>query len=146
MLHDYPGSGGVWKMIEIRGPIRYVIDASEQEDGTWGLNYREYFTETDWNDARKYSTELFAKMKGFMAVEMNDEKRMATITMSGSKDKIMNMLAAEFLGFSGLGEMSLKDLFGVFTMKLAQASAFETINDEEPKIEEDLKRLETANG
>ena len=112
-------------MIEIRGPIRYEIDASEQEDGSWVLHYAECFTEKDWNDARSDSAEAFAKMKSFMDVEMNDEKRMATITMRGTKGKVMNMLAGEFLSFSRLGEMSLKDLFGVVTMKLAHAGAFE---------------------
>ncbi len=119
-------------MIEIRGPIRYGIDASEQEDGTWVLHYSEYFNEKDWNEASKDSAELLSKMKGFMEVEMDDEKRMAFIKMSGTKGKIMNMLAAEFLSFSGLGEMSLKDLFGVVVMKLAQAGAFEENKQEKP--------------
>ena len=112
-------------MIEIRGPIRYEIDTSEQEDGTWVINYTEHFNEKDWNDARKASAEVFAKMKGFMEVEMDDEKRSARITMRGSKNQVMSMLAGEFLCFSRLGEMSLKDLFGMMTFKLAQAGAFE---------------------
>ena len=114
-------------MIEIRGPIRYEIEASEQEDGTWVLHYTEYFNKKDWNDARKDSAEVFGKMKGFMEVEMDDEKRRATIKMSGSKGKVMNMLAAEFLAFSRLGEMSLKELFGVIAMKMAEASMFENL-------------------
>lgn len=112
-------------MIDIRGPIRYEIDASEQEDGTWMLHYRESFNEKDWKDARSESAKVFEKMKEFMEVEMDDEKCRATITMRGSKNQVMSMLAGEFLAFSRLGEMSLKDLFGVFTMKLAQAGAFE---------------------
>ena len=112
-------------MIEIRGPIRYEIDTSEQEDGTWVINYTEYFSEKDWNDARSDSEKVFAKMKGFMDVKMDDEKRMAYITMRGSKNQVMSMLAGEFLAFSRLGEMSLKDLFGLMTVKLAQAGAFE---------------------
>lgn len=112
-------------MIEIRGPIRYEIDASEQEDGKWLIQYTEYFNEKDWNDARSTSAEIFAQMKGFMEVEMDDEKRSAHITLTGSKNQIMNMLAGEFLAFSSLGEMSLKDLFGVVTLKLAQAGVFE---------------------
>jgi len=112
-------------MIEIRGPIRYEIDTSEQEDGMWVINYTEYFNEKDWNEARKTSAEVFAKMKGFMEVEMDDEKRSARITMRGSKNQVMSMLAGEFLCFSRLGEMSLKDLFGMMTFKLAQAGAFE---------------------
>lgn len=112
-------------MIEIRGPIRYEIDTSEQEDGTWVINYTEYFSEKDWNDARSDSAKVFAKMKGFMDVKMDDEKRRAYITMRGSKNMVMSMLAGEFLAFSRLGEMSLKDLFGLMTVKLAQAGAFE---------------------
>ena len=116
-------------MIEIKGPIRYEIDASEQEDGSWLLHYIEYFTEKDWSDAREHSAELFAKMKEFLDVEMDDEKCMATITMRGTKGKVMNMLALEFLSFSRLGEMSLKDLFGLMTLKLVQAGAFEEKED-----------------
>jgi len=112
-------------MIEIRGPIRYEIDTSEQGDGTWVINYTEYFNEKDWNDAMKASVEVFAKMEGFMEVEIDDEKRRAHITMRGSKNQVMSMLAGEFLCFSSLGEMSLKDLFGLMTFKLAQAGAFE---------------------
>jgi len=112
-------------MIDIRGPIRYEIDASEQEDGTWVLHYRESFNEKDWNDAKTESAEVFAKMKRFIEVEMEDEKRRAQITMRGSKNQVMSMLAGEFLAFSRLGEMSLKDLFGLMTLKLAQAGAFE---------------------
>ena len=112
-------------MIEIRGPIRYEIDASEQEDGEWVIQYTEYFNEKDWNDARSDSAEIFAQMKGFMDVKMDDEKRSAHITLRGSKNQIMNMLAGEFLAFSTMGEMSLKDLFGVVTLKLAQAGVFE---------------------
>ena len=112
-------------MIEIRGPIRYEIDASEQEDGNWLIQYTEYFNEKDWNDARSDSAEIFAQMMGFMEVKMDDKKRSAHITLSGSKNQIMNMLAGEFLAFSTMGEMSLKDLFGVVTLKLAQAGVFE---------------------
>jgi len=112
-------------MIEIRGPIRYEIDASEQEDGKWMIQYTEYFNEKDWNDARSNSADIFAQMMGFMEVKMDDEKRSAHITLSGSKNQIMNMLAGEFLAFSTMGEMSLKDLFGVVTLKLAQAGVFE---------------------
>ena len=116
-------------MIEIKGPIRYEIEAAEQEDGTWVLHYAEYFTEKDWRDASEHSSEMFEKMKGFMEVEMCDEKRMATITIRGTKGKVMNMLALEFLSFSRLGDMSLKDLFGMMTLKLVQAGAFEEKED-----------------
>jgi len=112
-------------MIEIRGPIRYEIDASEQEDGKWVIKYTEYFNEKDWNDARSDSAEIFAKMTGFMEVEMDDEKRSAQTKLRGSKNQIMSMLAGEFLCFSRMGEMSLKDLFGMMTLKLAKAGAFE---------------------
>jgi len=121
-------------MIEIKGPIRYEIDTSEQEDGTWVINYTEYFNEKDWNDARSDSAKVFAKMKGFMDVKMDDEKRRAYITMRGSKNQVMSMLAGEFLAFSRLGEMSLKELFGLMTMKLAKAGAFEEDKEkQEPK-------------
>ncbi len=117
-------------MIEVRGPIRYVIDASEQEDGTWILQYTEYFNEKDWNDAHSDSAEILAMMKGFMEVEMDDEKRSAHTTLRGSKNKIMNMLAAEFLSFSSLGEMSLKELFAMMTLRLAQAGILEKKEEE----------------
>ena len=112
-------------MIEIRGPIRYEIDASEQEDGKWLTQYTEYFNENDWNDARSDSAELFAQMKGFMDIEVDDEKRSTHITLRGPKNQIMNMLALEFLSFSTMGEMSLKELFGLMTVKLAQAGVLE---------------------
>ena len=112
-------------MIDIRGPIRYEIDASEQEDGKWMIQYTEYFNEKDWNDARSNSEDILSKMKGFMEVEIDDEKRSVHTTLRGSKKQIMNMLAAEFLSFSSMGEMSLKDLFGMMVLKLAQAGAFE---------------------
>lgn len=117
-------------MIEVRGPIRYEIYASEQEDGEWLLQYTEYFNEKDWNDARSDSAEIFAKMKGFMDVEMDDEKRSTHTTLRGSKDQIMNMLAGEFLAFSTMGETSLKELFGMMALELAQAGALEKKEEE----------------
>ena len=112
-------------MIELRSPIRYEIDAAEQENGSWVLNYKEHFNDKDWRDASKDSAEIFAKMKGLIEVDMDDEKRMASFTMRGTKNKIMNMLAGEFLSFSELGGTSLRDLFGIVTVKLAKTGAFE---------------------
>jgi hypothetical protein len=115
--------------VEIRSPIRYEIELADQWDGSWLLNYKEYFKERDWIEARKDSAEIFEKIRNLVDVKMDDVKHIVSITMRAKKTKIMNILASEFMSFSDLGEMNLKNLLGLVIARSTQMDISKERND-----------------
>ena len=110
--------------MEMVMPIGYEINARQShftEDGKpiWAIDYKEYHTEEGYEKAKPDSVELFDKM-GF-GVLFNDEEKSASWKIQGPKYQIVNMLAAEFLAISSIGEMPIKDLLGTLMNALGQS-------------------------
>jgi len=115
--------------VDVKVPIRYEITVgySHMHDDTeiWTLDYAEYHSEEDWEAIKKNMSELLDKMRGFIDIKTDNEKRKTYYSVQGPKDQILNALAAEFLSVSPLGDISLKKLFALFAVKLAQAGVLD---------------------
>lgn len=129
-------------MIVWKAPIKYEISAGRVTPGSvetldppvWQLSYVEYFTEEDWKEAREdtiKALEDFKKAFDVLGVEfeadLDDEENKASIFLKGTKNVVMGFLASEFIAFSEVGDITLREILGMASIGMAKMGAQEEI-------------------
>jgi len=94
--------------IDVRYPIRIEFEAYELEDGSWSVNYREYFRREDL-DAFRENVRLIEGAP--FSVTLDEERMMVEIRHTGPREIIFDGLCGEFLGLSGFAQKTLLELF-----------------------------------
>ena len=105
--------------MKILRPNRWIIDIWK-EDGVWHDKYIELISDTPKNRTAIKTTVKFlnitSNLSGFLTFKAKEIKREGMVglvikTTSNNLEPIGNQLASEFIFYSNLGDISLKDIF-----------------------------------
>lgn len=105
-------------MIEFKYPIKLNIDATELQDGTWRLNYQEYFNPEDLEAFKKsyiMLKELSDQVEKFTVV-LSELNCCIFVTLEAPRGVVFSFMCGEFFGLSNIAKLTLMDLFAGGTL------------------------------
>jgi len=102
-------------VIKLKYPIAYDIKAYETENGNWILQYVEEFP-PGYSEMIKDTVKDVKPLLPDADFEIWGDR--IIINLEASRDKVLNVLAGEFLGVSPLGKMQLNELLVTLCLKM----------------------------
>lgn len=95
--------------LELRLPISLSFTAEEQPDGTWRLDYIEFFKKEDL-EAFRTSVAIIENITN-IDVTLDEENCAVRVVLKGSRGTVFDFLMGEFMTLSNFGSKNLREIF-----------------------------------